>query len=345
MSVAQFNARSLFVVHCSLFSTSKIEGRAGISSSQMLFLFLVLVSIISQLQSVSSFALTPPPPPDSSSPPSPSPAANSCSTTKYHFQSFEFDSATGICRRPASFQYISENDGEDDQYFVLRNVPGNGDCVFHAVLNSVFISMGMLNPDSELFSSNVPMSFMAGEVRNVVANYLSSPEGTLYVNDKPRKRIVRCQDLLRTAAKSEGLTTEEYLCKLRLPGRQGGLYGGSPELTVLSNILRRPISIYHLRQNHSLDDYNNSCEIQRMGIFGAGLFEDPGKTIPNSVISNAVFFTLDGRSRQQQSTSPLLSSPLKCSWHLNILIVDANEHEKHACILLPSLQILHNNNR
>jgi len=310
--------------------------------SSSLFLFLVLVVSIRQLQSASSFSLTTPPPPPPTPPSSSSSSleANSC-TAKCDFQSFEFDSSTGICRRPASFQYIAEMDGEDDQYFVLRNVPGNGDCVFHAVLSSVFISMGMLNPDSEFLN---PMSSMAIEIRNVVANYLSSPDGTLYVNDKPRKRIVRCQDLLRTAAKGEGLTTEEYLCKLRLPGRQGGLYGGGPELTVLSNILRRPISIYHLKQTHSMDENNNSCEIQRMGVFGEGLFEDPAQTIPDSVISNAVFFTLDGRSKQQrQSTSPLLSSPLKCSWHLHILIVDASENEKHACILLPSLQILHNN--
>ena len=309
-------------------------------------LFLILIATIRQLQSASSFSLSAPPPSHPVSPSSPPSPADNTHSTKYEFQSFEFDSSTGICRRPASFQYITDKSGEDNQYFVLRNVPGNGDCVFHAVLSSVFISMGMINPDSELFSSYMPMSSMAIEIRNVVANYLSSPDGTLYVNDKPRKRIVRCQDLLRTAAKSEGLTTEEYLCKLRLPGRQGGLYGGGPELTVLSNILRRPISIYHLKQKQSIDENNNnSCEIQRMGVFGEGLFEDPGQSIPDSVISNAVFFTLDGRSRQQrQSTSsPLLSSPLKCSWHLHILIVDASENEKHACILLPSLQILHNN--
>ncbi|KAL7440326.1 hypothetical protein ACHAXH_004562, partial [Discostella pseudostelligera] len=276
-----------------------------ISSSQLLCLVLVASIRQLQLQSASSFSLTTPPssptPPPSSSSPSPSSLeANSC-TAKCDFQSFEFDPSTGICRRPASFQYIDEMDGEDDQYFVLRNVPGNGDCVFNAVLSSVFISMGMLNPDSDFLN---PMSSMAIEMRNVVANYLSSPDGTLYVNDKPRKRIVRCQDLLRTAAKSEGLTTEEYLCKLRLPGRQGGLYGGGPELTVLSNILRRPISIYHLKQKHSMDENNNYCEIQRMGVFGEGLFEDPAQTIPDSVISNAVFFTLDGRSKEQrQSTS------------------------------------------
>jgi len=40
------------------------------------------------------------------------------------FRTYNFDS-TGICRSPSSFQYKVE--GEDTQYFVLRNVPGDGD--------------------------------------------------------------------------------------------------------------------------------------------------------------------------------------------------------------------------
>jgi len=115
-----------------------------------------------------------------------------------------------------------------------------------------------------------------------------------------------------------------------------------PELTVLSNILRRPISIYHLKQPTEGATAENFGEIQRMGVFGEGLFEDPGETVPDSVISNAVFFTLDSRARQQtEKSSPLISSPLKCSWHLHILIVDASEDDKHACVLLPSVPILH----
>lgn len=294
-----------------------------------LTLLLVLVSVL-QLQSTVSFSMTSP---------SPSPPPSS----KFEFRSFEFDPSTGICRKPASFQYTEQN--KDTQFFVMRNTPGDGDCVFHAVLSSVFISMGMLNPDSA-FSNT--MSPMALEMRNVVAKFLSSPDGTFYVNDKPQKRIVRCRDLLQSAAKNEGLTTEDYLMKLRQPGKQGGLYGGGPELTVLSNILRRPISIYHLKQptKEAEETTENFCEIERMGVFGEGLFEDPGESVPDSVISNAVFFTL-GRSKQQTEQSPKelspLSSPLKCSWHLHILIADASETEKHATVLLPSVAILHNN--
>jgi hypothetical protein len=250
---------------------------------------------------------------------------------------------------------------DEAQYFVMRNVPGDGDCVFHAVLGSVFVSMGMINPDSA-YSDTVHT--MALEMRKVVANFLSSPEGTLYVNNRPRKRIVRCRDLLASAAMAEGMSSEEYLTRLRRPGREGGLHGGGPELTVLSNILRRPISIFHLKQRGGSgvggeEGEDNCRELQRMGVFGEGLFEDSCNSIPDSVVTNAVFFTVDGRGvggrRRQGEERPLsssmsstsftpssISSPLKSSWHLNILIADAGDGQKHACVLLPSAPILHN---
>lgn len=160
------------------------------------------------------------------------------------------------------------------------------------------------------------------------------------------------------------------MTRLRQPGMKGGLYGGGPELTVLSNILRRPISIYHLKQQQSQDQQlstlNNRTkygELERMGVFGEGLFEDQCQSIPDSVISNAVFFTVDGSKVTQQAAatqsssatleenassilnngiSPIISSPLKCTWHLHVLIADSGENEKHASVLLPSLPILHN---
>jgi len=230
--------------------------------------------------------------------------------------------------------------------------------------------MGFMNPDATFVKSDTLVSSMALEMRHVVAKFLSSPEGVLYVNNKPVKRIVRCRDLLSSAAKNEGLSPDEYLMRLRQPGKKGGLYGGGPELTCLSNILRRPISIYHLKQQQSqqqISTANNTtastattcCELERMGVFGEGLFEDPCQSIPDSVISNAVFFTVDGSKLIQQSQSSTtasttaavedassilngISSPLKCSWHLHVLIADSGNNEKHASVLLPSVSILHN---
>jgi len=49
----------------------------------------------------------------------------SFSTTPFEFRTFNFDSISGICRSPSSFQYKEED--KEAQYFVLRNVPGDGD--------------------------------------------------------------------------------------------------------------------------------------------------------------------------------------------------------------------------
>ena len=90
------------------------------------------------------------------------------------FLSFEFDPTTGICRNPASFRYSSSADSKDtkssekdneSQFFVLRNVPGDGDCIFHAVLSSVFISMGFMNPDATFVKSDILVSSAALEMR------------------------------------------------------------------------------------------------------------------------------------------------------------------------------------
>jgi hypothetical protein len=208
---------------------------------------------------------------------------------------------------------------------------------------------------AHIMQSSPPSFFLS--LSDVVAKFLSSPDGILYVNNKPVKRVVRCRDLLLSAAKNEGWTTDEYLMRLRQPGRMGGLYGGGPELVTLSNILRRPISIYHLKppSQHqqtvsSSSDATKYYELERMGVFGEGLFEDQCQKIPDSVISNAIFFTVGGRSteNQQQGQIPFnrgfspISSPLKSSWHLHVLIADAGENEKHASVLLPSVSILHN---
>ena len=198
----------------------------------------------------------------------------------------------------------------------------------------------MMSPDSEF-----TVKSMALEMRQVVANFLASPDGNLYVdNNLGKKRVVRISDLLQSAAQGEGLSKEEYLIRLRKPGKDGGLYGGDPELTVLSNVLRRPIAIYHLvtSRRRPSTGTGDALEIVKVGEFGKGHFEDACSKIPNSVVSNALFFTVDGRA------SPTFSSPLKCAWDLHILIVDAGNREKHAAhatVLLPSAPILHNSKK
>jgi hypothetical protein len=208
----------------------------------------------------------------------------------------------GVCIDPPYF-----SDGS--QRFTMRNVPGEGDCMFLAVALAAATSMGLGGNDALLRAISL-------ETRAVVAHIMNSP-GNLHIE---KSRIVPAKDLLISASRKEGLTPEDYLERLQKEGIEGGLYGGGPELAVLSNVLRRPISIYELddkiSNNNAILHGNDTCSIKCMGVFG-DIFLDPCATsIPDSAVLSGL-------------------QPGAYSWHLHILVLDASPAEKHACVLLP----------
>ncbi len=224
------------------------------------------------------------------------------------YSSYRF-APNGVCISPIHF--IDVNDSANT--FVMRSVPGEGDCMFLAVALAALTSMGLGGNDTLLRA-------ISRETRDVVATVLEAPSGHLVIEGK---RLVAAQALLRSAAKGEGLSTEEYLSQLRKEGIHGGLYGGGPELTVLANVLRRPISIYEIDSNGIEQAGEQRIEqdiafVRRMGVFGKDFFQDPLEALPESAI---------------------LSHPWvkngAYSWHLHILVVDTSPGEKHACVLLP----------
>ena len=232
-------------------------------------------------------------------------------TSAFVRQIFEF-APNGVCINPPYF-----SDGE--QSFTMRNVPGEGDCMFLAVALAAATSMGLGGNDALLRA-------ISRETRAVVAQVMNSTNGTLHIEGN---RIVPARSLLESAAKQEGLSSEMYLELLQKEGRDGGLYGGGPELTVLSNVLRRPISIYELpagKEGWNLSERKNNaggadtCQVKCMGVFGNPVFEDPCFNVPDSAVLSGI----------QQGAY---------SWHLHILVLNMSNGEKHACVLLPQSPI------
>ena len=258
------------------------------------------------------------------------------------FKDFEF-AKNNVCISPQYFVAVREDrrnvsSTEDDNepsysYFTMRNVPGDGDCMFLAVALAAATSMG-------LGGSNQLLRTISRETREVVAQVLSAPSGKLFIGPG-RDNVVDASKLLRSAVAQEPNinTVKEYLEALRKEGRCGGLYGGGPELVALSNVLRRPISIYEvdeerLEEQKHQEQLNGGCDeikdnndnksslknffpIVCKGSFGEGVFEDPCLTsIPDSVILSNM-------------------QPGAYSWRLHILVVNSSPSEKHACVLLP----------
>ena len=259
--------------------------------------------------------------------------SSSPNRNRYLFRRFSF-APNGVGLRPKTFYHLNDDDHASStckkRTFSLRNVEGTGDCVFQAAALSTATSMG-------LGGNNALLRVLALESRNVVAQVLeggATSGGNLYIEGK---RLVTAQKLLKSASRDLGLEPDEYLRKLRLPGSEGGLYGGGPELTVLSNVLRRPITIYELHEEEiervasdtsaetpgAYEQKISSmpaplpleCRIKRVGVFG-DMFQDPLLSIPDSAVLSGL-------------------QPGAYSWHLHILIVDASFNEKHACVLLP----------
>jgi hypothetical protein len=269
-----------------------------------------------------------------------------CISPKYFVTKLREEPNNGINNTAATAAYNSSNSMSNDnqqllydKFFTMRNVPGDGDCMFLAVALAAATSTG-------LGMSNKILNNLSRETREIVAQVLSAPSGKLFIGPDINN-IVDASQLLQSAVLQEPTidTTQDYLNALRKEGRDGGLYGGGPELAVLSNVLRRPISIYEVDENslqqqqrsnndecykNDSSSNNSNDEVSSpspsdefcfpiicKGSFGEGVFDDPCLTsIPDSaVISNI--------------------QPGAYSWRLHILVLDVSPTERHACVLLP----------
>jgi hypothetical protein len=232
------------------------------------------------------------------------------------FHRFAF-APNNVCVKPKSFHAFQklENGTSKTLEFTMRNVPGDGDCMFLAVSLATCTSYG-------LGGNYALLRAISNETRDVVAQILSVDKGNLHVEGK---RIVRVSDLLKSAARNEKVSETDYVNMIR----NGTLQGGGPELTVLSNVLRRPISIYEIdtsdtsfvkswnRDDDNEKDVPNICPIKCVGSFGE-VFQDPCLDIPQSAIL------------QNMQAGAF-------SWHIHVLVVDSGNGEKHACALLPKV--------
>ena len=125
------------------------------------------------------------------------------------------------------------------QRFIIRNVPGDGSCLFHAITACITHERCKFHIDS-----NSPLMKAYSEcLRYKAVQVLSGQTDikTLYI-DNTNEEPITPYDLLQTFANNEGLSIDMYCYNMY----KNSTWGSGAEIVALSNYFQRPICIYQL---------------------------------------------------------------------------------------------------
>lgn len=118
----------------------------------------------------------------------------------------------------------------------VRQVPGDGNCLFHSIIACLEYACNTTHPSLNL-NELMPKS---AALRQMAVDYLvEDPDRVLYLEDG---ESVPVGELLAVVASQYNMTVENYCSHMRLPA----VWGGGPEIVALSNCLQRPIHVYEL---------------------------------------------------------------------------------------------------
>ncbi|CAM9171744.1 unnamed protein product [Phaeothamnion confervicola] len=119
----------------------------------------------------------------------------------------------------------------------VRQVPGDGNCLFHAISVCLEYAASGSHPSLDL-ADLMPKS---ASLRNAAVNFLVGEDmgQVLYLENG---ETVAAAELLEVVAEQYNMTARHY-CEVM---RQPSVWGGGPEIVALSNALRRPIHVYEL---------------------------------------------------------------------------------------------------
>lgn len=200
-----------------------------------------------------------------------SPAITIPRTTKSPFDSQLWTPSKQVNRQGFLKRTFQRNSGPYDPrgsrrllrkrpHCLVRQVPGDGNCLFHSISLCLRHSANQTHWDIEKdLDSLYEHSRM---LRKLAVDCLEGPDEMLYLQCR---EWVSKQELLESNAQQYGISVEEYCQTMR----EDGVWGGGPEIVALANVLRRPIHVYEL-----LDDDGNKFGLQRMACFGSPAFDN-----------------------------------------------------------------------
>lgn len=157
-----------------------------------------------------------------------------------------------------------------NQYARIRQVPGDGNCLFHALSTCLSIVVNGTHADMR---NTTLLSMNSALLRCLAVDCLSRrPKKLLFLQGD---ECLRARDLVEAAASQYNMTGEKY-CELM---KRDSYWGGGPEIVALCNVLRRPIHVYELTED--VEEYESERErrknpgfrLRRMACFGSPRFD------------------------------------------------------------------------
>jgi len=126
---------------------------------------------------------------------------------------------------------------EDRQHFLVRQVPGDGGCLFHAL--TVCLDFRHSEPPKRFCDFDAKRRRISNRIRKLAVEVLQRDNETLVMDNQ---ETISSSQLLSIVAQHYNTTTAEYCRGMAQPGT----WGGGPEIVAVCNHLRRPIHVYEL---------------------------------------------------------------------------------------------------
>ena len=118
--------------------------------------------------------------------------------------------------------------------FYIRQVPGDGACLFNALASSIVYK---ISREHFVFEKNMEM--ISAHLRELAVKVLSSENTSFHME---KGEYVNSSELLAMTAEHYKTTAEKY-CREML---KRTTWGGGPEIVALCNYMKRPIHVYEL---------------------------------------------------------------------------------------------------
>lgn len=130
--------------------------------------------------------------------------------------------------------YEAEKDQDGGRYFLIRQVPGDGGCLFHATT----VCLDYLYT-KEHRDFDAQLRKVSTRLRRLAVQLLKRENDTLVMDNN---EVISSAQLLEIVAEHYNMTPHDYCHKMTQPRT----WGGGPEIVVISNHLQRPIHVYEL---------------------------------------------------------------------------------------------------